>query len=853
MKTRLWAALAVCLMVMAAAFGAAAETAAGDGLTVELCDPALWTPAYYSGAAGERRDSKVMLSNAADTFLPESWQRIAVDAAEEQSLGIRLHGWDADGTYAGIWDPQAQAWGTSLARSSLPESVDLDAIRALFPGYRFKISFTGRKSDFPMTAEEHGASIHVWDRRASAQPGDPDWDWTVGTLDRETGLPGASSGRLRSGFIPVGAGTQLVFDADGYQGMWVFEYDPEWTMRTPAAMTTWSNRYTVRHDGYIRVLLRLAGNADITDAGALETLLSCPCFVAPDFEENGAFSRLDWVMSDLEGGEVTGNDGRSLATRSIHYAEENVLVDADPEHYHVTAAVYGPDGAFLRQSGSSTAGMLCVPKGLYYRLSIRAIGSDRAAPSLAEHYEIREGDDLFWYGSMSTPGEVGVYPRTDTIVTPEIRFSGRGLTVRCTDPAYQIHFIGYDSDDPYGGHKRIYGAGSAAYIDPETWYRLIVKREDAGNISIPEAEAQLIWEREEDVCAGIAAEGAAALRLAETGDIPDWYAGHIAERAEAINALRSDTTVQFAFITDYHINEYGENGGQAGHSGALLRYLAENTEVDLCFYGGDAATGLPEWSGDEADRERFRELLARTCAILTPSGMTTCFIAGNHDGGISGVDYGQLLSAEELYRVSGLQALRERVTVDQACPLQYYWDDSAHNVRYIVAALGLKDTVTPQPDSDLFKFLAAALRSAPAGSKIVIFNHIILGYRTHEPAARTVMLAQLADAYNARQVDFMLDGLEGTASDFSAATGEVVAIIGSHGHYDHSFETDGGIPVIMTTTDNAGGAYDAETLELSPRPLGGIDEQAFDVFTIDTATGAIHATRIGAGGDRSWN
>lgn len=359
-------------------------------------------------------------------------------------------------------------------------------------------------------------------------------------------------------------------------------------------------------------------------------------------------------------------------------------------------------------------------------------------------------------------------------------------------------------------------------------------------------------------------------------EIPSYYRTHIEQKAETINNLRNPSTIQFAFITDYHINGYAEHGGQTGNSGVLLKYLAENTMVDICINGGDVATGLQEWDEDpnstseEVSTEHkalFRKLIAKGRNLASMCGMTNYFVAGNHDCGISGnVGFAKVITAEELYASSGLQALRGHVIVDQVCPFQYYWDDKVHNVRYIVAALGLTNTVTGQTDSDAFRFIAGTLRSSPPNCKIIIFNHIIYTAGTNDLAARTPLLANLALAYNAHlDTTYQLEGYPSTASNFKNCTGEVLCIIGGHSHVDKSTISDSltqvvdgvsittpGIPIIVTTTDNAGGALDANNAS-APRTTGSVNEQAFDVFTIDTSTKAIYATRIGAGTDRSWN
>ena len=69
--------------------------------------------------------------------------------------------------------------------------------------------------------------------------------------------------------------------------------------------------------------------------------------------------------------------------------------------------------------------------------------------------------------------------------------------------------------------------------------------------------------------------------------------------------------------------------------------------------------------------------------------------------------------------------------------------------------------------------------------------------------------------------------------------------------YDGETVTVEGVPVIVTTCDVAGGQGSASG-ESDPRQTGTVDEQAFDVFTVDPASGSIWATRIGGGEIRSW-
>lgn len=706
---------------------------------------------------------------------------------------------------------------------------------------------------------------------------DLDWGWTIGSIDTSTGAPSVSTIRIRSFHVPVGKGTRLVSSASGYRALWVMTYGNDWGFTS--ALSSWTNEWVAPSDCWIRVIIRSGGgDPEITDIDETAALLSCTHYVAPAFHISSELMR--WCASGLVDGVPTGASANALSMRGIEYADRTVTVKLNPDAYHVTAAFYAADGTFIRQSGATVAGMVCIPKGMYYRLSVNALPAAVASPALLDGYTIRQGEDLLWYGSTSGYGTVAFFPRTNELITPDILYSGRGVTVRCTDSQYTIKWIGYDSADPYGGLKRSCALSSTANVAPQSYYRLAVVWNGEGTVDISDAEAQLIWERAEDVDPGLAAAGIAANVTADVGELPSYYTSddnYIAGKAATINGLRSDDRVQFAFVTDYHMTGYASRGGQTGHSGALLKYLAENTMVDLCVNGGDIANGDGRWADSTEYKAIFRRQIRSGCAALRVPGMVTLYVAGNHDGGKSGdvpAAYARRLTEDELCMTSGLQALRGHVIVDQRNPLQYYVDDVVHNVRYIVAALGLNNRgsdssnppiVTTQTTEEAFCFIATALRTAPANCGIVIFNHEIMrtdsGYVT-TTYGHTTQLMGLVDAYKARSADYTVSTYSTSRSDFSGCTGRVLAIIGGHSHFDYSFTSTGGIPVITTTTDCAGGQFllSGSAVTSKPRPTSDIREQAFDVFTVEPSTGKIWATRIGggsesdgSGADRTWN
>ena len=70
--------------------------------------------------------------------------------------------------------------------------------------------------------------------------------------------------------------------------------------------------------------------------------------------------------------------------------------------------------------------------------------------------------------------------------------------------------------------------------------------------------------------------------------------------------------------------------------------------------------------------------------------------------------------------------------------------------------------------------------------------------------------------------------------------------ISGHTHKDLSETLSDGTPIICTTTANAGGELGG-----LDRTLGTVNENAFDIITVDTVNKTVNATRIGAGSDRA--
>ena len=109
------------------------------------------------------------------------------------------------------------------------------------------------------------------------------------------------------------------------------------------------------------------------------------------------------------------------------------------------------------------------------------------------------------------------------------------------------------------------------------------------------------------------------------------------------------------------------------------------------------------------------------------------------------------------------------------------------------------------------------------------------------------MLVKLLEAgFPVSHVVLRVDPIVPTERGMETAL-DVIAAFGGHAHIDYSFNTPGGIPVILTTCDS-----DIQESGGLTRTRGTTTEQAFDVVLINYDTRTIKLVRVGAGSDRTF-
>lgn len=333
----------------------------------------------------------------------------------------------------------------------------------------------------------------------------------------------------------------------------------------------------------------------------------------------------------------------------------------------------------------------------------------------------------------------------------------------------------------------------------------------------------------------------------ENNAVPAYYEAHLTSKINDINALYSDATDQFVFITDVHINGYG---GNTRHSKALINRISFNTAVSKVINGGDLIS-RPSLLLDDAKTYRDTlTLISESASYTRPdTGIPQFMVIGNHDSGVdynNGVRIPNTITVDEFMTYSGLNVTKPLVCSDVKSGTQYYFDHKG--IRYIVINPNLRDEIpTGEGYGHSWEFLAnVALLSMPAGYHAIIIPHVFVDGVNEPIPTFTQAILDTADAYNSRGIATY----GGLSANFAECEGLVACFIAGHVHMDFDITTTGNIPVIFTTTDNMRAEKSDSGLT---RTEGTISEQAFDVFSIDKTNRKIYATRIGAGSDREFS
>ena len=317
-----------------------------------------------------------------------------------------------------------------------------------------------------------------------------------------------------------------------------------------------------------------------------------------------------------------------------------------------------------------------------------------------------------------------------------------------------------------------------------------------------------------------------------SGDIPAYWLAELMTKSETIQkAVETAGRNKSAFLwyTDAHWTSNSKM------SPVLLDYLCKNTPINKVNFGGDIIGDPTEFTHDNIKYAyEWRKLIAGL-----PNHHS---VYGNHDVNhrttdVSNMAYALLLASEET----------AEMVVGGDC--YYYIDNQAEKTRYLYL-----NYLTNNQNEMLAQgqFIVDAIKSTPENWHIVAIAHRWFQYTSSSsptvgstPAYESEIL-KIFDEYNARTTHTAPNYF--TSQDFADGKAKVEFCIGGHIHVDYDFKTEGGIPVIITTSDTNQDRVSDSSVDSGT--LGTISESAVYGIVADYDNGTIKVIGVGRGTSR---
>ena len=331
----------------------------------------------------------------------------------------------------------------------------------------------------------------------------------------------------------------------------------------------------------------------------------------------------------------------------------------------------------------------------------------------------------------------------------------------------------------------------------------------------------------------LSAIDAEARLVTNRNEVPSYYRSHIDSKIATILANMERVGrhgFTFVFITDPHWDKNYHN------SPVLIHEIMEKVGINDVICGGDVI--------GEGTKAYAENLMLDFINSFKSYGITFPVCYGNHDGnwnpsGDQREHPERKLSENEVWALIESQYDKHPVIYISDEGFNFYIDYPNTNTRVIFLDTGDTRTIEGHDTPGLYftdwEMYADALMDA--GNK----NIIVM---PHAPATNAIgkTLCKIANKYNARE-SYIGEEL---TYNFANATGHVYIVIGGHSHEDNSSTPEtGGISWVISDSDST-----RTNSGIEPTP-GTINEQAFDVVTVDYETGVSYFVRIGRGSDRT--
>ena len=320
-----------------------------------------------------------------------------------------------------------------------------------------------------------------------------------------------------------------------------------------------------------------------------------------------------------------------------------------------------------------------------------------------------------------------------------------------------------------------------------------------------------------------------------SASLPAYWQTYLSSKAADIDAAIASVGNHgdyFSFFTDYHINSNQQ------HTSLILKTIREAHRIAFDVFGGDALT-----NHTKANALQF---LHKFESDFEHSGFFP--LVGNHEKNPYN-NAEDVLTDDDIYPIL-FKRLEKDPKVSLRPRMYYRIDNGTQSIRYLFLNT---DTASNGADwyldSAQIQWLENELNSTPEGWYVVIFTHMFYSNSTGtEIDGIGTLLKRICNAFQSRTTYTSTSASH--TFDFTNAKGKMCAIITGHVHADYA-DTSNAYPIIATICDT-NQAQQQPSGSTVDRTTGTINEQAIDLFFIDTTAKTIDTIRIGAGSDRSF-
>lgn len=664
-----------------------------------------------------------------------------------------------------------------------------------------------------------------------------------GTLDNGTG---SGNNWVFEDFVAIPKGTIYFACADNYAYNFVFYDENKNVVDTINSPSTTKAMFGKTYENTLASYIR----AGCYRNGGIQGTETCFVYVYDDVNAQNATDVIvpfyrNVVIYPPDVTTETASKTRMLS--DFIYADAPLLIwSQDTSLVTFGVHLYDAEKNYIKTYyANSVKDYVSVPSGHYLKVYLANVsGNIYASKEIAECVKVQRKHDNIGFLSFAD-GNRNLTSVNERVGLIDPVYADKDIVIECEDfDNYTYNLALYSSKD--GGLPELmeyaYQPLNKSFIPKGTYYRCVAgpregvaTLEDFSKIKITE-----INENNPEVGALASSLGKIKYEM-DTDVVPSYYEAHMNEKVTTIANLAESSALQFAFITDYHYGTYR----QTHNARPLLTKLVTETPLDIVVNGGDT------WTSGHSILE-YKEAKRRLMnGIIETTPNAPCnwfFVLGNHETGLDyrNVDgqtqtFGPYFTTEEFQSIMGGNVTGFDVICDpNSTDLAYYFDKD--DIRVVVINNSLENVGSSELMIYVREFLSKALLSM--GNKTaVIISHEYFDPYTGEPYSTAVQIANIIEAYNGRSTN----ALGNWSADFRNCTGEVACWVVGHAHMDRDFTLDDGTKVISTTTCNSG----AELGGLD-RTVGTINENAFDVYSVDTTNRTIKVTRIGAGSDREF-